>query len=351
MKRRRRESPLLLYMDKRLYLENGYLNIDFVLNLPVPFIFVVGGRGTGKTYGALKYVLDNGVRFGYMRRTQAQADVISKPEFSPFKAVLRGYDFDIVTMPVTKYNAAYYRAEMVDDKLIPQGMPIGYTLALSTISNLRSFDMSDIELLIYDEFIPEKHERPLKHEADALWNAYETINRNRELSNSAPLKMLCLANANDLTNPIFVAMGIVDKVYNMAVKGQSITVNEKRGYAVVLLADSPISNRKRDTALYKLTSGSDYASMAVDNDYNIAAMEKANVNLAEYAPLFCVNGICLYKHKSNSHWYVTTHKSGGIIKIDHSLYKQRYRRAVQATAARGLIQYESIAVRESLLEL
>lgn len=338
-------------MDKRLYLENGYLNIDFVLHLPVPFIFVVGGRGTGKTYGALKYVLDNGVRFGYMRRTQAQADVISKPEFSPFKAVLREYDFDIVTMPVTKYNAAYYRAEMVDDKLVPQGMPIGYTLALSTISNLRSFDMSDIELLIYDEFIPEKHERPLKHEADALWNAYETINRNRELSNTAPLKMLCLANANDLTNPIFVAMNIVDKVYNMAVKGQAITVNEARGYAVVLLADSPISNRKRETALYKLTSGSEYASMAVDNSYNIAAMDKANINLAEYAPLFCVNGICLYKHKSNNAWYASTHKSGGIVIIDHNLYKQRYRRGVQAMAARGLIQYESIAVRESLLEL
>lgn len=327
------------------------MNIDFVLNLPVPFIFVVGGRGTGKTYGALKYVLDNNVRFGYMRRTQAQADVISKPEFSPFKAVLRDYDFEIMTLPVTKYNAAYYRAEMVDDKLVAQGMPIGYTLALSTISNLRSFDMSDIELLIYDEFIPEKHERPLKHEADALWNAYETINRNRELSNTKPLKMLCLANANDLTNPIFVAMNIVNKVYDMAVKGQAITINESRGYAVVLLADSPISNRKRETALYKLTSGSEYAAMSIENSYNISPMDKANVNLIEYVPLYEVKGICLYRHKSNSHWYATRHNSGGVVSIDYSLYKQRYRRAVQAAAARGLIRYESIAVRESLLEL
>jgi hypothetical protein len=91
--------------------------------------------------------------------------------------------------------------------------------------------------------------------------------------------------------------------------------------------------------------------MAIENDYNIAAMDRANINLTEYAPLFCVNGICLYKHKSNNAWYASTHKSGGVVIIDHNLYKQRYRRGVQAMAARGLIQYESIAVRESLLEL
>ena len=46
-------------------------------------------------------------------------------------------------------------------------------MALSTVSNLRGFDMSDCTLLIYDEFIPEPHERPLKNEAAALFNAYE----------------------------------------------------------------------------------------------------------------------------------------------------------------------------------
>jgi hypothetical protein len=41
--------------------------------------------------------------------------------------------------------------------------PIGYTCALSTLSNMRGFDASDIQLLICDEFIPEKHERLLKN--------------------------------------------------------------------------------------------------------------------------------------------------------------------------------------------
>ena len=63
-------------MDRKLYLKNGYLNVPYILHYNVPFIFVVGGRGTGKTYGALKYVLESGTPFIYMRRTQSQADIM-----------------------------------------------------------------------------------------------------------------------------------------------------------------------------------------------------------------------------------------------------------------------------------
>ena len=35
--------------------------------------------------------------------------------------------------------------------------------------------------IIFAEFIPEAHERLIKNEAAALFNFYETINRNREL--------------------------------------------------------------------------------------------------------------------------------------------------------------------------
>ena len=47
-----------------LYLKSGYLNYSEVLDSGVPFIFIVGGRGTGKTYGALKWVHENIEAFG-----------------------------------------------------------------------------------------------------------------------------------------------------------------------------------------------------------------------------------------------------------------------------------------------
>lgn len=345
----RRKSPVI-YMDKNIYLKNGYLNIPYILRFNVPFTFCVGGRGTGKTYGALKYVLETGEKFIYMRRTQAQSDLINKPDFSPFKSVARDMGIDIISESITKYNAAFYKGIQDGEKIIADGAPIGYTMALSTVSNLRGFDMSDCTLLIYDEFIPEKHERPLKNEAAALFNAYETINRNRELSGRAPLKVLCLANANDITNPIFEELGIIDKVFQMGKKKQAVSINQERGYAVVLLSESPISERKRQTALYRLTSGTDFESMAIDNSYNIE-YERQSVSLIEYAPICTVEGITIYKHKSQARYYCTTHKSGGAENIDLRLYKKRYAALILDCDARGMIEYDSLALREKLLSL
>lgn len=336
-------------MDNNIYLPNGYLNIDYILAFPVPFIFCVGGRGTGKTYGILKHVLETGEKFIYMRRTQAQSDLINKPEFSPFKSIERDLDIKIVSVPVSKYNAAFYYGEEHEDKLVPTGAPIGYTMALSTVSNLRGFDMSDCTLLIYDEFIPEKHERPLKNEAAALWNAYETINRNRELIGDKPLKVIALANANDIHNPIFTDLEIVDKVHSMEQRGQVVSINEGRGYAVVLLSGSPISEKKRGTALYRLTQGSDFERMALDNSYNNAFEKNNAINLIEYIPVFTIEGITVYKHKSAARYYCTRHKSGGAVDITRRVYRQRYARVIADCDARGLIDYDSLAVRDLIL--
>ena len=40
-------------MDGRmLYLPNGFVNAKWINDLDYPFVFCLGGRGTGKTYGA-----------------------------------------------------------------------------------------------------------------------------------------------------------------------------------------------------------------------------------------------------------------------------------------------------------
>ena len=338
-------------MDKRLYLKSGYLNVPYILHYNVPFIFVVGGRGTGKTYGALKYVLESETPFVYMRRTQSQADIISKPEFSPFKTVSRDTGIMVTSQPITKYNAAFYRAEQDGEKLIPAGAPIGYTMALSTVSNLRGFDASDVQIVLYDEFIPEKHERPLKNEADALFNAYETINRNRELSGRPAVKLLALSNANTLENPIFQQLDIIDKVYKMQKTGQTVTINEARGYAVVMLSESPISEAKDKTALYRLTRGSEFEQMAIANSYNIDFARPAAIDLLQYAPICTVEGITIYQHKSLPRLYVTLHKSGGVDHTDPRLYKRQYAQKIIEMDARGLVDFESVAVRDRLFNI
>lgn len=282
-----------------IYLQSGYLDIEKILSLRMPFTFIVGGRGIGKTFGALKYALDSGTKFILLRRTQSQTDLINKPEFSPLKPI----DPEIRTKALSKYNAAIMKDDMI----------LGYTAALSTISNMRGFDASDVDLLIYDEFIPEKHERPLKHEATAFLNAYETINRNRELQHKSPVQVLALANAMDLANPIFIELGIVNQIDRMMSKGNNnIYLDRSRGLLVVVCSGSPISKQKNNTALYKLTKRNEFAKMALENEF---AFEEVGIikpqPLREYIKLVTIGEIVIYKHKSDRKYYVSEHDSGG----------------------------------------
>lgn len=294
-----------------IYQENGYINIRAIQRLGLPFNFVVGGRATGKTYTALKTQIEDDAVFMFMRRTQTQADLINKPEFSPFKPINADNGWNIGAQTITKYNSAFYEMVEDGDKLVPQGKPKGYTCALSTISNMRGFDASDVVTLIYDEFIPERHERPLKNEGVAFLNAYETINRNRELKGAPPLQVIGLANANDLANPIFMELNLVRKAEQMRRRGQEVSIDRTRGVGLFLLNNSPISEKKQNTALYKLSRGSEFSEMSLNNNFTCeeAAIIKSR-NLSEYKPVVAIGEICIYEHKSTGRLYVSTHTIG-----------------------------------------
>ena len=296
-----------------LYDDYGYLDVPRLYDRGLTWQLITGGRGTGKTYGALKMVKDRGIKFIYLRRTQSQVDIISKPEFSPFKSINNDDNCNIGVASITKYNSAFYNMEISEDgKARAVGEPIGYIAALSTFSNIRGFDASDIELLIYDEFIPEKHERPIRKEFEALANAYETINRNRELKGQKPLRILALSNAEDLTNPVFMGLNIVTRAVKMAKKQQEVYEDRERGLGLYLLFKSPISQAKAKTALYKLTAGSSFADMAISNDFSddhTSTPIRAR-NAKELEPIAAIGTLCLYRVKGQKIYYVSTHISG-----------------------------------------
>ena len=293
-----------------LYFDSGYVNIGWVLSLGLPFNAIWGGRGTGKTYNALREMVTGRHKFMYVRRTQTQTDLINDPKFNPFKTLNAQEGWDIMPVRLTKYNSGFYHMENVGDAARPAGEPIGYTAALSTFANIRGFDMSDINVIIFDEFIPEKHERPLPHEASAFFNMIETVNRNRELQGRPPVQVVCLANANDLANPLFMELGIVRKAEKMEKNGQEMSLLRDRGLGLFNLQHSPISARKADTALYKLTEGSSFADMAINNRFEEERGRIRPAPLKEYRPVVVFGELCIYEHKSGSSLYITEHVSG-----------------------------------------
>lgn len=309
----------------KLYQSNGYANMPDIIESETPFVLCIGGRGTGKTYGAIKYLLENNVPFIYLRRTSAQMELVSKDAFSPIVKIGSDIGIALVILALSKYASGVYRLGE-DGK--PDGKPAAINMALSTIANARSFDASDIKVILYDECIPERHERVISHEQEAFLNMYESIDRNRQLDGRPPVKCVCLANANNLEAPILSALNCIKTLDHMRKKRQTQKVDKTTGLSIYLLNDSPISAEKRQTALYRLTLGQgDFTDMALDNAFSADNYtDIRSVPLAEFVPVAAIGQICLYRHKSNYSWYVSETRSGHPKVFDNTVTdRQRFR--------------------------
>lgn len=299
-------------MKIKLFEDSGYLNMAAILHLPYNFIFIVGARGTGKTYGFLKTVIEENIKFMYMRRTQSEAEIIREEELSPFKPLNIDCGWNYQIKPMGKYAAGVYDCDLESK---PKGLPVGMITALSTISNIRGLSAEDVEVFGYDEFIPEAHVRPIREEGKAWLNAYETINRNRELKGRKPLKAICMANSNNLANALFIELGLVRKVEKMKKNGQLISADKDRSIVIINAENSPISEKKKETALYKLSQDSEFSKMALQNVFATEEYSSTGSRqIIQYKPIVTVGEVTIYKHKSGNDYYASQYCSGNPIK-------------------------------------
>ena len=303
-----------------LYHDNGYVNIDYCLSYNMPLTLVIGGRATGKTYGALKHSIEYDRHIILMRRTQSQADLINKPEFSPINPVAHDMGLECQVKTISKYNSSIMVGEDDDNMRL-----LGFTAALSTFSNLRGFDASGMDLIVYDEFIPEVHERPLKEEGAALLNVYETVNRNRELQGRKPLQMLLLSNANRLDSPVLAELDLINVVDRMNKKGQEEWINPQRGIALFVLQRSPISEKKANTAIYKVSQNSKFSRMSLGNEFAFDDLtDVRSINLAGWKLKAQLGPWYIYK--KDRLWYISAHGAGipSRIYADTEIDKRRF---------------------------
>ena len=294
-------------MQKRLYSDNGFIDHTLWYKDPAPFIIALGGRGTGKTYGALLDVVAGHYgKIVYVRRSDIQLQAVKLPELNPFKRVNTDTGSDLMFAPMGKLTAGIYHGEDVDGVQKPVGSPVGIGIALSVFSNIRGVDGMDYQTVIFDEFIKERTEKGIRNEGEAFLNMYETLNRNRELAplNMPPLKCLLLANSNDLRSPILDALGLVDTIDRMLTKGQEYKTMRDGMLSIYLYQDSPVSRAKSKTALYKVANSADFSEMALENHFSKANYEYVkSCPLKEYHPLCTIGDVTVYEHNRDSGLY------------------------------------------------
>lgn len=260
--------------------------------------FFLGGRGIGKTYSAFSYAFNNDLKFLYVRSTDTQIKVCLTPDKgNPFKKWAADH----------KRTIYIRRSEDVSDIVealdAEQEKVWGYACALSTFENLRGVDFQDIDLIIYDEFIQIK---TLNFDAfRSFLNMYESVNRNRELEGREPVRVMFLANTQELMNPILFGFDLVRDIEQMKIAGQK---RFSRGDIYVELCDSEVSAAKEKSVLYRNLKPDDaYLEEAIKNSFsrNDFSGIKKPKNLKEWKPLCMIDEVTIYRHKSRSELYCT----------------------------------------------
>ena len=278
----------------KIYDTNGWVNWDYIINQNSAFTMVVGARGVGKTYGLMKYCLEHERKFIYLRRLKSQLDQCANNAGNPFKKLNTDLGRDV--KPKGSNGGVLFSEE---DHVIALGV------ALSTVANVRGFDYSDYDLIIFDEAVASEGERPIPHEFNAFLNFYETVNRNRELEGKIPVQVVLLGNANRLTNPYYSGWHFMKTALNMLKGGQMVWRNADGSRLMIQLLGSEISARKADTALYKNASDG-FLSMALDNAFRTDGTNIRSMPIGEFNHIVSVGEIGIYKHKSERKYYVSS---------------------------------------------
>lgn len=280
----------------KLYDKNGWVDWDYICNLKRAFIMVVGPRGTGKTYGLMKWLIQNKEPFVYLRRLQTQLDLCATISGNPFRKLCD--DLEIEIKPFRKEKLIEFKHDKTDS------IPVAIGCALSTVATVRGFDFSGYNYIVFDECIPMSGEKPIKDEFNAFLNLYETVNRNRELAGEPAVKCIMLGNANTLVNPYFTGWKFTKTALKMISGEQMIYHTPDKSRTMILLMKSPISEIKRGTALYQ-NANNGFISMAIDNAFRTDQTVIASKPIAEYNHIVSIGEIGIYKHKSKREYYVS----------------------------------------------
>ena len=283
-------------------------------NYPDDWCYIIySGRNTGKTYSALKYMYINKYRFGFVKRTNDDVDILCKADkglikakvnLSPWVPIMRDNPgIRIKTTKIMKGIGAFHNA---DPEGKPVGDAIGYVLSLNAINDIKGFNY-DADYLIDDEFIPKPWERVNRHEGDQLLDLYKTLDRDRIHRGLPPCKLICLANATEINNPVFNVLEIVDSV--AALDSEPSFVHEERGIFIRKVNEQSFKEVEEKHPMYEALKDTQWGQMALDGSfaYNDFSMVK-NISLKGATPYAALtfkkkNYYIYYK---NGMYYATT---------------------------------------------
>lgn len=304
--------------NKKMYYSIG----DDVKAYPDAWCYiVVGGRNTGKTYGGLKWNIDNKYKHIFVKRTNDDVDLLCagntlgekcndyEIDLSPYKSINRDLGTHIKAFKIRNGLGGFYNS---NDEGSACGSPEGYLVSLSAIHKYKGFDLYECTDIIFDEFIPQPWERVSRNEGTQILELYKTVARDRELRGYPELKLFMFANAVNIFNYTCEVLEVTDIIAEMAIKKEEVKyLEDRRIFIRILETPEEMLKAEKKTGIYMAMAGTAWGRMAFGNEF--AYNDFTNIKkipLKGYRPIVRVT----YKQKE---WYIYV-KQGGIYYMTES---------------------------------
>ena len=272
---------------------------------------IVGGRNTGKTYSTLKDAKNSSKGFIFIKRTNfdvnnlcaggtvhnTKMDIDFEYDLSPFADLNADMGWNVKANKIYDGLGGFWDYTVDGDLLSKK--PIGYIFSLNRVAKFKGFGgLRDCEEMIFDEFIASPWERISREEGNQVLELYKTVSRDREHRGKPPLKLICLANANDISNPLFNTLQITDDVARMVDAKKEYFLD--RGILVHLIKDSDeFYEVESKTKIYEAMHNTVWGRMAFDNEFsrNDFSCIRKKQNLKHATP------VCQVRF-DNELWYI-----------------------------------------------
>lgn len=248
----------------------AYYDINKTLTYNCLFNFIIGNRGSGKTYGAkkraVKQFLDKGYQFVYLRRFKEELDETAE---SYFNDIILNNEFPDA---VIEYRNGQY---FINDQLA------GYAMALTKAKDYKSISYPLVYLIIFDEFLIEDngYSRYLKNEVKQFLNFYMSIDRYRGCI------VFFLANSVSMVNPYTL-------YFNLSLPYGSNIVR-KDDILLQLVQDEEFIQERKQTRFGRLVAGTDFEQYAIENRFvqDSKTFIKKKTDKAQYYFTFIYQGV------------------------------------------------------------
>lgn len=329
-----------------------------------PFQIFIGPRGPGKTYSALKGMIERRDTIGpfvYSRRTREEVDDIcdaKQDEFmNPFSPINKNEGWNLGYQKINKNTGGLFERVGAKGNYQYEGESLGLLNSMFSIGRSSSFD--NYNYWIYDEFIPDSYRVQRKGEGTAPFTVYETACRNREFEGREPMRLWMIANSENIWAPVFQTLGIVDIWERMAAKGYHDAYIPERKLALHLVEPSQeFTQKKSETSLARLMNGTSFYNITYknqfgNNDFSLVTRKQVKGMF----PICRFGEGTIYRKKGERRFYVSYSRATHVDKYsatneqDIISFRRVYGPNLLSAYLDEELEFESYALKELILNV